>query len=118
MEFRPEQHNNDIRRQIHNGETEPVFSEKVSMRPEVQDIATELDSSEEMYKKELENFALGDNEAKENAREYLETMQANFAERANSFDMNFDSVTPEESEVRSRVTVRLGELLDILTDDK
>ncbi len=101
-----------------NFETVPV----PSVDTRALEISKTLDESEANFRIELINFNSNDKDLKAKAREKLEEMKIDILNRLDMLivgkdDNNEENLglgTPEEADVRSRLTARLGELFELL----
>ncbi len=114
MEFSPKQNGNEILGSLPEEVLKFSATEKINMRKEVREIAEQLDISEEKYQKELKEFQKNDKETKAMALVYLEKKQVELVAWASLLDDSSGLMNPEESDVRSRVGRRLGELFEVL----
>ena len=114
MEFSPGQPHKMPRPSQYSEGLGSASPEGHKMRPEVQEIASQLDISEETFENELHALEGADKDEASHARKYLEEMQMNLIKWANLLDKEVGWVKPEETEVRGRIAMRLGKLFDTL----
>jgi len=85
-----------------------------NMRPQIAEIATQLEASEDGFARALEEIGSHDEEIRESAMEYLARQQEYLMNAADTF-VRIGFNTPEERDTEGAVRARLGTLLETLS---